>query len=574
MVTKILKYSIISFFLFPIFSYSQSTHFSWIKQFGDSGSDAGNCVLVDASGDLLTCGFFRGKVDFDPNEAMSILTSAGSEDIFVSKINSEGQLLWAKRMGGKEADRGNQITSDLNGNIYLTGNFKDVVDFESGMPNSKLTSYGFGDAFVAKLNRNGQLIWVKQIGGNLDDVGKSISLDQFGNILVTGHFQGTTDFDPGLNVQPMTSLGSFDVFMLKLDPDGNFIWVRQIGGRLDDMATAITLDLNGNVVVSGNFKDTVDFNPGTDIYILKDSGAGNVFVLKLNAEGEFIWAKSTDGQNIVFSIGMAIDQTGNIFTTGFFRSEADFDPGPDIFKLTAPGIGGDVFISKLDSDGNLIWVKQFSGPAHDVGLGICLDQQGNVYTTGCYQELVDFDPGPEVFNLYSSNQNNNDIFITKLNPEGNFQWARSMNGPASDIGFSIAVDKDWNVFTTGVFGSTLNANPGPDSILITSKGAEDVFLLKITQSSVGVLDNMDHTHFSIYPIPVTDVLTLNWIAENEEEIHLMLHDLNGKEIYKIRTSGHSGNNEFSMEARHLPPGIYFVSILQSEKIIRKKIMLE
>jgi hypothetical protein len=92
MVIKFLKYSIVSFFLFPIFSHSQSSHFSWIKQFGDSGSDAGNCVLVDASGDLLTCGFFRGKVDFDPNEDMNILTSAGSEDIFISKINSEGQL--------------------------------------------------------------------------------------------------------------------------------------------------------------------------------------------------------------------------------------------------------------------------------------------------------------------------------------------------------------------------------------------------------------------------------------------------------------------------------------------------
>ncbi|MBK6823054.1 MAG: SBBP repeat-containing protein [Saprospiraceae bacterium] len=131
--------------------------------------------------------------------------------------------LWAKRMGGKEADRGNQLTTDQMGNIYLTGNFKDMAEFESGVPNLKLTSAGFGDAFVAKLNRDGQLIWVKQIGGNLDDIGKSI-------------------------------------------------------------------------------------------------------------------------------LGMAIDQTGNIFTTGFFRSEADFDPGPDILKLTAPGIGGDVFISKLDSD--------------------------------------------------------------------------------------------------------------------------------------------------------------------------------------------------------------------------------
>ncbi|MBK6573602.1 MAG: SBBP repeat-containing protein [Saprospiraceae bacterium] len=299
-------------------------------------------------------------------------------------------------MGGKEADRGNQLTTDQMGNIYLTGNFKDMAEFESGVPNSKLTSAGFGDAFVAKLNRDGQLIWVKQIGGNLDDIGKSISIDQSGNILISGHFQGTADFDPGANVFPLSSVGSYDVFILKLDADGNFIWAKKIGGKLDDQCAAITTDSKNDVIVTGNYKDTVDFNPGSDIYNLKDSGAGNAFALKLNAEGEFIWAKSTVGQNIVFSIGMAIDQTGNIFTTGFFRSEADFDPGPDILKLTAPGIGGDVFISKLDSDGNLVWVKQFSGPAHDVGLGICLDQQGNVYTTGCYQELVDFDPGQQV----------------------------------------------------------------------------------------------------------------------------------------------------------------------------------
>ncbi|MBK6573597.1 MAG: SBBP repeat-containing protein [Saprospiraceae bacterium] len=168
------------------------------------------------------------------------------------------------------------------------------------MPNSKLTSIGFGDAFVAKLNHDGQLIWVKQIGGNLDDIGKSISIDQSGNILISGHFQGTTDFDPGANVFPLSSAGSYDVFILKLDADGNFIWAKKIGGKLDDQCAAITTDSKNDVIVTGNFKDTVDFNPGSDIYNLKDSGAGNVFVLKLNAEGEFIWAKSTVGQNIVF----------------------------------------------------------------------------------------------------------------------------------------------------------------------------------------------------------------------------------------------------------------------------------
>ena len=552
---------------------SQINQLAWVKQFGDVGSDAGNCILVDASGDLITCGYFRGKVDFDPNEDQNFLTSSGSEDIYLSRLNTDGKLLWAKRMGGKEADRGNQLTTDQMGNIYLTGNFKDMAEFESGVPNSKLTSAGFGDAFVAKLNRDGQLIWVKQIGGNLDDIGKSISIDQSGNILISGHFQGTADFDPGAKVFPLSSVGSYDVFILKLDADGNFIWAKKIGGKLDDQCAAITTDSKNDVIVTGNYKDTVDFNPGSDIYNLKDSGAGNAFALKLNAEGEFIWAKSTEGQNIVFSIGMAIDQTGNIFTTGFFRSEADFDPGPDILKLTAPGIGGDVFISKLDSDGNLVWVKQFSGPAHDVGLGICLDQQGNVYTTGCYQELVDFDPGQQVFNLYSSNQNNNDIFITKLNPEGNFLWARGMNGPASDIGFSIAVDAPYNVYTTGVFGSTLNVNPGPDSLLITSKGSEDIFLNKISQTSVNAIDHSDISPLIIFPNPAHNFVKMEWISQTESAAQFHIMDLNGTELYHKQLNIKSGKNELSLGPLTLIPGWYFVILRFSNKTIQQKILI-
>ena len=133
-------------------------------------------------------------------------------------------------MGGIRKDYVFSSICDLQGNVYTTGSFQETVDFDPGPEVNNLSSVGRSDVFVQKLDTDGNFLWVKQMGGKYDDTGYDITIDVDGNIITTGHFQKTIDFDPGLGVTNLTSEGKLDVFVQKLDADGNFMWAKSMGG--------------------------------------------------------------------------------------------------------------------------------------------------------------------------------------------------------------------------------------------------------------------------------------------------------------------------------------------------------
>jgi len=142
-------------------------------------------------------------------------------------------LAWAKSMGGTSADMGHSIIVDDWGNIYSTGFFDNTVDFDPGIGTHYLTAIGGHDIYIQKLDSSGALLWVKSFGGNLDDIGWSIALDNLGNIYSTGSFNSTVDFDPGPGNSFLTTTAmSQDVYIQKLDSNGNFIWAKSMGGDI------------------------------------------------------------------------------------------------------------------------------------------------------------------------------------------------------------------------------------------------------------------------------------------------------------------------------------------------------
>ena len=281
------------------------------------------------------------------------------------------------------------------------------------------------------------------MGGTGQDQGWSVAVDAAGNVFTTGSFSGTVDFDPGTGTSFLTSAGGLDIFVSKLTNAGNFVWAKQLGG-LDNFVVGqgIALDGSGNVYSCGYFQGVADFDPGIGIYNLTSNNSGSsqgVFISKLDASGNFTWAKQFYGTGNDFGYGIAIDVTGNVFTTGAFNGTADFDPGPGTVFLAPASGGKDIFVSKLDASGNFVWAKQFGGPgaADDYGHAIIVDGSGNVYTTGRFLETVDFDPGPGIYNLTTVTFASN-CFISKLDAGGNFVFAKQIGG--SSTGFSIAVN--------------------------------------------------------------------------------------------------------------------------------------
>jgi hypothetical protein len=389
---------------------------------------------------------------------------------------AQSTLIWAKAIGGTETDQGSSIAVDASGNVYTTGSYEGTVDFDPGAGTFNLTAAVNGGIFVSKLDAAGNFVWAKAMGGTGIEVGYSITIDASGNILTTGNFNGTADFDPGAGTFNLTSAAaSNDIFISKLDATGNFVWAKAMGGANTDIGRSIATDAWGYVYTTGMFVNTVDFDPGAGTFNLTSAGIADIFVSKLDAAGNFVWAKAMGGTGFDIGYSIALDASGNVYTTGKFESTADFDPGVGTFNLTSAGVE-DIFISKLDAAGNFVWAKSMGGTSYDHGYSIALDASGNVYTTGIFGDTIDFDPGVGTFNLTAAGQL--DIFISKLDAAGNFVWVKAMGGANTDIGRSITVDASGNVYTTGEFGGTVDFDPGAGTFNLNS-GDGRIFISKL-----------------------------------------------------------------------------------------------
>jgi hypothetical protein len=450
----------------------------WAKGIGGSGTEYGLSIAHDASGSAYTTGFFASTVDFDPGPSVFNLTSSGFNDIFISKLDASGNFVWAKQIVGTNtsSDFGYDIAIDPLGNVCIAGQFAGTMDFDPGPGTYTLTAGGVADIFILKLDATGNLIWAKNIGSSLGDVGRSIAVESTGNIYTTGFFNSTVDFDPGPGIFNLTSAGNDDVFILKLDASGNFVWARQMGGNsgFGDGAWSLALDGLGNVHTIGSFGGTADFDPGPGLFNLTSQGAFDIFISKLDASGNFIWARSLGTTGTEYGNGIAVDGSGDVYTTGYFGPSMDFDPGPGVFNLTAGG--SDIFVSKLNSAGNFVWAKNLGGSGGDVGYSLRVDGSNNVYTTGYFSGTADFDPGPGVFNLTSAGST--DIFVSKLDASGNFVWAAPFSGTSDDEGRDISISSGF-ILTTGFFAATVDFDPSPGSFTLTSGGNYDIFIHKL-----------------------------------------------------------------------------------------------
>ncbi len=330
-----------------------SGNFIWAKQITSSIESWGyaSCISTDDSGNVFTTGNFHGTVDFDPGPGNFNFTIIGY-DIFISKLDSSGNFVWAKEFAGTNFTRGSSIIIDVFGNVYTTGLFGSTTDFDPGPGHCILTSEGYQDIFISKLNSSGDFIWAKRIGGADWDLGLSVTSDSSGNVYMTGSFEGTVDFDPGPGTFTFISSGGGyrNPFISKFDSSGNFIWAKHIEATSAASGVSITTDIHGDVYATGNFFGTADFDPGPATFNLT-STYGDAFVIKLDSSGNFIWAGQMGGnaQGIYgWGNSVIVNAAGEIYIAGGFYGTVDFDPGTGIYNLTSTTQGySDVFVQKM-----------------------------------------------------------------------------------------------------------------------------------------------------------------------------------------------------------------------------------
>jgi len=530
-------------FLFVYSLHAQNINLVWAKNIGSATSDNGLSVAVDASGNVYTTGFFSGTADFDPGAGTTNLTSSGEGDIFISKLNASGGFVWAIKFGSNEDDRGQSITLDASGNMYLTGYFSGTVDFDPGAGVTNLSSSFGYEIFIIKLDASGNLIWAKKMGDDFGyDYGRGIAVDASGNVYTTGQFNGpAADFDPGAATFNLVSNNnSDDVFISKLDASGNFVWAVAFGSPDFDRGTSIGVDASGNVYTTGFFSTTADFDPGAGTTNLTSAGSSDAFISKLNSAGTFVWAKRIGGTSGDVSNDLALDASGNVHTIGYFWGTVDFDPNAGTANLTAAG-NADIFVSKLDASGNYVWAKNMGSATFDNGNSIALDASGNVYTTGGFSGTADFDPGAGTSNLTSAGSA--DIFVSKLTSSGDFVTAVNMGGTSSEGGNQIVVDGSFNIYITGDLQGTADFDPGAGTSNLTSNGGIDIHIEKLSQP--GAL-----------PVFLTNVkayennggVQVNWNAQQENNIdsYEVERSQNGQQFSRLGTVAAKGNGNNSI----------------------------
>ncbi len=329
-------------------------NYIWAKRYGSTGADWPDAISVDASGNILVCGFFYGTVDFDPGAGNFSLTAASTSayDACLLKLNAAGDFQWAMRFGGPSSDVISDVLSDAAGNVYAAGYFSGTaVDFNPGPGVFNMDSILRNDAFLMKLSPSGSLIWAKDLTANSasgNEGATDMAFDPAGNICVTGYFDSTADFDPGPGNLTMATQGQYDVFISKLDTGGNLLWAKAFGGKNRSTPEGIAIDRTGAIFISGDFSDTLDFDPGpgTSFAISRDNSS-DVFVTKLDGAGNHIWGTSFGGADYDLNEAIALSGSGAIYLVGEFRDTCDFDPEA----------GTNLQVSRGDYDGYLMKLR-------------------------------------------------------------------------------------------------------------------------------------------------------------------------------------------------------------------------
>ncbi len=409
----------------------------WIQHAGGVTIDEGIDIATDANGNSYSTGYFTGTATF----GNTTLHAAGSKDIYIVKLSGNGTYRWAVRAGGGGTDMPTSIKADAQGNSYITGYFYGTAHFGT----HTITSVGVQDVFIAKYDSAGTCLWAKRGGGTSSDIGNGITVDLSGNVIITGQFKDTATFG---SFTLISMNGSIDVFTAKLDVNGTFLWAKKGSGPYVDRGLDVASDASGNVYVTGQFSDTIAFDA-----VHNNQMYNAIFLIKYNANGVEQWFRRAGGGGLDIPRGIVVDNIGNPIVAGDFQGTLTFFSAPNNTTLTATYFNR-IFLVKYDALGNKLWSFVNSSDGSLTVKNLAIDGANNPYVVGNFGcRLNDY------ANVYGQGTFNsvgfNDIFVSKWNAIGGWQWSRQIGGRDNDNGAGIAIDTSQQVLIIGSFNQSI-----------------------------------------------------------------------------------------------------------------------
>lgn len=520
---------IILCFLLPAGSHAQT--WLWAKAAGDIGTDVSASVTTDPSGNSYITGNIAGRATFSGN----LYQGSGLYDVFIAKYDAAGNLLWVKLAGGDRNDQGTCIKWN-NGNIYVCGMYEDTALFE----NTRLISNGESDAFIAKYNDNGQLQWVRPAGGTGLDYAASLDVDNSGNVYIGGTYKRAITV--GNNVLTTTNFYG-ESFYAKLDNNGNYLWEKTTTGNNTNLITGVAYDNHQGLFITGFFGTS--FKAGA-VTINSVSSSYDIFLAKIEtSDGSTDWLQRAGSTYEDGAHGVCADKNGNPTITGYFAGTASFGNNTVSYLDY-----NDVFVAHYDSAGNNLWARSGNGNKLDVGFGITTDDNGNVYATGLFQNIISFDG----VTLASPDILDRDIFVISYSPDGNIRWLAEAGGEDTDCGLGIALAGNNQVVISGYYLHTCSFG----NVAIDYADAADIFLAKLQQPVTGIAET-ETPIATLGPNPCINSTVLT-ITENIRGSYI-LHDITGR----IAASGYLNGLATIIETSNLQMGVYTLQVISGSR---------
>jgi len=536
---------------------AQTPDWMWAKSSGSVSNDYSNAVCTDADGNVYTTGTFQGAtISFGSYVLQN--TSEGFLDFFVAKYDPQGNVLWAVSDGGAMDDYAYGICVDVEGNVFITGHFNSPsLTIATSTLTNISTSVNAPDVFTAKYDHNGMALWGRS--GNVGATNEAafaygIGSDASGNVYITGSYGYGSDisFD-GTTLQ---SLGSYDMFLVKYDTDGNVQWANRMGGSNNDAAKAIHVDANGNTYITGSFIDLADF--GGISLVSTNPAYQEIFVAKYDSSGNCDWANYAlvpYAGNYASGTGITTDPAGSVYLTGYFEYSLSF--GND--TLANAGNRG-LFLAKYDSDGTPLWGRSPGGTGNDVGAGVCTEPNGDILLTGYFESsFLNFGGYPAI----NSNVGFKDAFVARYDPNGNALGAVGIGGPDHEYAMGVAAGSDGGIYSTGYFGSySLNFSGS----VLTNMGSHDTFLGKLSSDALNSVHAEKGTaDVKLYPNPARD--QINVLSDGRTEIRV--YDVSSRKILERQFT-----NSTTIDVSAIPTGLYVYELMRDGTVVKGKFVRE
>ncbi len=421
----------------------------WSKAFAGGLANVPRPVVTDSAGNVIVAGTFQGSITLGG----PILVGDGSEpDVFVGALDANGNHLSSMRFGNENPEYVTGVAVDPAGNVVVTGLFGGSISLGNGV--TLMAPPPFYSTFVVKLDPAGTPLWALQYS---TASARSVAIDAAGHIIVAGDFFGTVDFGGG----PVSAFEANDLFVLKLETNGAFIWSKRFGVQGDQMAADVAVDSLGNVIFTGSFGGGVDFGGG----ILAAAGASDVFVAKLNHLGDHVFSRRFGDGSIQTGSAVAVTGAGEVIVTGTFDGTIDLGGGP------LQSAGQDIFLGKLDGFGNHVWSKHFGMAGVQVPSSVAAFADGRVTLVGRSDGSVDFGGGV----LTSVGQS--DAFVARFDAAGDHVWSRRYGSSLEDAA-GVALDAAGNAFVIGNYDSCVAMDLGGGPICNMSPKPNGAFLAK------------------------------------------------------------------------------------------------